>query len=46
VGEQDTFAALKRFKMKVAEQDSPSGARLLLYDRSWLGDLLAAVDHA
>ena len=45
VGQQDALAALKRFKMKVAEQDSPFGARLLIYDRSWLGDLIAAVDH-
>jgi len=46
VGQQDAFAALKRLKMKVAEQDSPFGARLLIHDRSWLGDLIAAVDHA
>jgi len=46
VGQQDAFAVLKRFKMKVAEQDSPSGVRFLIYDRSWFGDLIAAVDHA
>jgi hypothetical protein len=46
MGEQDALAALKPFKMKVAQDDGPFDARLLIYDRSWLGDLIASVDHA
>lgn len=46
VGQQDAFAALKPFKMKVAQQDGPFSARLLIYDRSWLCYLVASVDHA
>ena len=46
VGQQDALAALKPFKMKVAQEHGPFGARLPIYDRSWLGDLIASVDHA
>ena len=46
VGQEDALAVLKPFKMKVAQEHGPFGARLLIYDRSWLGDLIASVDNA